>query len=255
MADVSGAFCEQCGNRLQVVGWALVGREADCDVYVSDGAAGVSRYHARIRTDTPHAVADLGSANGTYINGRRISGVAALSPGDVLTLGGKYQVDLSRFLKKPAAASTVYEDPPGAQAPPPPAAVSRPAPPPVVHRRPAEVQPGPQPVVHGPGPVIQARSALACPGCGSENVQTMNMYMQSKKKGGCGCIGCLLILIICILAPVLVLGTAFIAAFALAKFWPYVVGFLGFILFFQIIAAIANANRYICLRCGRRFRP
>jgi hypothetical protein len=49
----------------------------------------VSRTHARLEVDASGAlrVADLGSSNGTYVNGARIA-LVTLAPGDVLRLGG-----------------------------------------------------------------------------------------------------------------------------------------------------------------------
>jgi hypothetical protein len=64
----------------------VVGRALDCDVRFSN--AEVSRHHAlisRIRDDV--RVADLGSSNGTRINGDRIAEPAALLPGTLVTFG------------------------------------------------------------------------------------------------------------------------------------------------------------------------
>ena len=51
----------------------------------------VGRHHARIMWDTTqHAhftLADLGSRNGTYVNGRRVEEPVQLGAGDVLRLG------------------------------------------------------------------------------------------------------------------------------------------------------------------------
>jgi len=62
-----------------------IGRE-DADLVVADPA--VSRRHARLET-TPDglAVTDLGSSNGTKVNGVRITGTAPLRPGDVVIVG------------------------------------------------------------------------------------------------------------------------------------------------------------------------
>ena len=50
-------------------------------------ASGLSRSHAELTRQGPvYALHDLGSTNGTFVNGRRIEH-AALSPGDVLRLG------------------------------------------------------------------------------------------------------------------------------------------------------------------------
>jgi pSer/pThr/pTyr-binding forkhead associated (FHA) protein len=66
---------------------ATLGRSRDCDVVVDD--ANVSRRHAEIRPG-PHGwtVADLGSTNGTRVNGRAVTGGAhPIAPGDRLELG------------------------------------------------------------------------------------------------------------------------------------------------------------------------
>jgi Protein of unknown function (DUF3662)/FHA domain len=67
----------------------IVGRGADVDVVLDD--PGVSRRHAEIRvtTDGPRLVAhlrDLGSTNGTFIDGSRVTG-AALRDGNRITMG------------------------------------------------------------------------------------------------------------------------------------------------------------------------
>ena len=76
------------GKRFLVgAGGATLGRSRDCDVVVDD--ANVSRRHAEIRPG-PHGwtIADLGSTNGTRVNGRAVSGGAhPIEPGDRLELG------------------------------------------------------------------------------------------------------------------------------------------------------------------------
>jgi hypothetical protein len=67
----------------------VVGRGDDADVVIDD--PGVSRRHVEIRvtTDGPHLVAhlrDLGSTNGTFIDGSRVTG-AELREGNSITLG------------------------------------------------------------------------------------------------------------------------------------------------------------------------
>lgn len=48
----------------------------------------ISRRHAEIRAHHGrYRLHDLGSRNGTYVNGRRVSGVHALEPGDVIRVG------------------------------------------------------------------------------------------------------------------------------------------------------------------------
>jgi hypothetical protein len=67
----------------------VVGRGDDADVVIDD--PGVSRRHVEIRvtTDGPHLIAhlrDLGSTNGTFIDGSRVTG-AELREGNSITLG------------------------------------------------------------------------------------------------------------------------------------------------------------------------
>ena len=62
-----------------------IGRKDDCDIRIPLGE--VSRHHAQISVnDGVVAVKDLGSANGTYLNNRRIT-EEKLSPGDHVIIG------------------------------------------------------------------------------------------------------------------------------------------------------------------------
>lgn len=63
----------------------LVGRDATCDIIVADRQ--VSRYHARINLTFERIVLeDLGSKNGTHVNGQRIQDHVALQDGDVIQI-------------------------------------------------------------------------------------------------------------------------------------------------------------------------
>lgn len=63
----------------------ILGRRADSRLRIP--ASDVSRQHCRISiADETVAVKDLGSANGTFVNGKRVS-EAELSPGDRLAVG------------------------------------------------------------------------------------------------------------------------------------------------------------------------
>jgi pSer/pThr/pTyr-binding forkhead associated (FHA) protein len=62
-----------------------IGR-AECDVELND--PDVSRRHAVVRlVDGGLAVEDLGSTNGTFVNERRITGIAELAAGDRVRFG------------------------------------------------------------------------------------------------------------------------------------------------------------------------
>ncbi|MBP6629281.1 MAG: GGDEF domain-containing protein [Kofleriaceae bacterium] len=65
---------------------ALLGRGKRCDVKLDDD--GISRSHARIRHDGGALVVeDLGSRNGTQVNGARVDGPTPLRDGDKIQLG------------------------------------------------------------------------------------------------------------------------------------------------------------------------
>ena len=51
-------------------------------------ASGVSRLHAVVKRDAEHVmVMDLGSSNGTYLNGRRVTVPTRLGKGDSIQIG------------------------------------------------------------------------------------------------------------------------------------------------------------------------
>ena len=64
----------------------ILGRAPEAAVWID--APGVSRHHARISVDGPcAALEDLGSKNGTYLRGERVTGRASLTDGDQIRLG------------------------------------------------------------------------------------------------------------------------------------------------------------------------
>jgi len=63
-----------------------IGRDASNDISVND--AEVSRRHARLTFQGGKFVLeDLGSTNGTYVNGQRLTGPRVLKSGEVISLG------------------------------------------------------------------------------------------------------------------------------------------------------------------------
>lgn len=68
------------------VGLSTIGRDTTTGIVVEDDS--VSRRHASVDRDGRHVVLnDLGSTNGTWINGRRLYGKQELSPGDTVRVG------------------------------------------------------------------------------------------------------------------------------------------------------------------------
>jgi len=67
----------------------VVGRDDDCDAVVQD--ASVSGRHARIEYDgVAWAVTDLGSTNGTWLNGDRLAAPTRIEASDVVQFGRFY---------------------------------------------------------------------------------------------------------------------------------------------------------------------
>jgi len=64
----------------------LLGRGKDNDIMLADPAAG--RQHARIRETNGHfTLYDLGSSNGTFLNGKKLRAPQVLQNGDLISLG------------------------------------------------------------------------------------------------------------------------------------------------------------------------
>jgi pSer/pThr/pTyr-binding forkhead associated (FHA) protein len=73
----------------------LIGRGADCDLRLN--AVAISRHHClmRLRGDDV-VVLDLGSSNGTFVNGQRVRSQATLHDGDQLSVGAvDFQVEIA----------------------------------------------------------------------------------------------------------------------------------------------------------------
>ena len=64
----------------------VLGRLPECDVQLDSNM--VSRRHAKLcQQGESYLIEDLGSGNGTFVNGKRIEGQTALKHGDRLKLG------------------------------------------------------------------------------------------------------------------------------------------------------------------------
>jgi hypothetical protein len=82
----------------------VIGRYSECDLYIPDGR--LSREHVEIeRIGYNFIVADLGSSNGTTLNGTKLSGRVPLNNGDRLNLGGGVEITAEIAAEESAAAA------------------------------------------------------------------------------------------------------------------------------------------------------
>jgi hypothetical protein len=75
------------GHRVVVADQPVrIGRQSDCEIVLTD--PNVSRHHAEVKRDADQfVVADLGSTNGTKVNGQGVKKARPLSDGDEITVG------------------------------------------------------------------------------------------------------------------------------------------------------------------------
>jgi hypothetical protein len=173
-----------------------IGRDPSNDIAISD--VEVSRKHARL-TMQPNGfiLEDLGSTNGTYVNGQRLLGPHILRAGEVIQLGENVSLsfdalyDENATLVAPVNIPPAYNPPPQPYSAPPTSYV----PPPIAASMPqygAPIKAAPPPQTSAPVYSMPA----------GEN-QEENLPPQPAKKknssaifAGCGCLLLILIFIV-----------------------------------------------------------
>jgi predicted component of type VI protein secretion system len=154
----------------------FIGRDLSNDIVINDPE--ISRRHSRLFTQgNAFVLEDLGSTNGTFVNGQRLMGPNVLRPGDVITFGERMSLvfessdfDQDATVVNPASRPSygnqgpaqVYTPPPSSPPPytPPP---QQPAYPPPSNRSPQPVESYAQqvPTAYAPEmPVEQRRSPV-----------------------------------------------------------------------------------------------
>jgi len=165
------------GRELDIDAAAVVGRDpGSADLVLEDPEA--SRRHATLTPDTPGlTVEDLGSTNGTFVNGERIVGTRTLVPGDQVRIGntvlevqnlGTAETRVAGMPEELAGTPTLagvgggspeQPPPPGGEPPPPSEGAPGSEPPP----QPVPPQPPPPAATPPPGAPGQAPPAYAPP--------------------------------------------------------------------------------------------
>jgi pSer/pThr/pTyr-binding forkhead associated (FHA) protein len=100
-------FLDTGATRIRIGGGETIGRDPECTVVLNDEEA--SRRHAVMRLEGEvMLIEDLGSRNGTFVNGTRISEPTAISVGDRIKIGTcSFEVAESRQARQTANFETM----------------------------------------------------------------------------------------------------------------------------------------------------
>ena len=81
----------------------FIGRDMSNDIVINDSE--ISRRHARLFLQgTNYVLEDLGSTNGTFVNGQRLVAPFVLHPGETIMLGERISLTYEAFQKAPEPA-------------------------------------------------------------------------------------------------------------------------------------------------------
>jgi hypothetical protein len=141
----------------------MIGRDVNNDIVVAD--AEVSRQHARInRTPGGYVLEDLGSTNGSFVNGERLVAPRVLNPSDLVGLGENVTLTFEAVSAESAAT---------------------------VMAAPGQAAPSPPPQPFRPSPTPQAQAAAPPPMAMADEGEGRRRWILA----GCGC---LLLLVVCV---------------------------------------------------------
>jgi hypothetical protein len=159
-------------------GELYIGRDVGNDIVVNDSE--VSRKHARLVLQTGgYMLEDLGSTNGTFVNGQRLMGPHVLRPGELIMLGENISMAYELGYDVDATVVAVPAQPVYAPPPPPPAPRQTYVPPPV---QAAPQRPPAQPAYTGQVPQGPAETYF------EEQPETQRPNRRTLLLAGCGCL-------------------------------------------------------------------
>jgi pSer/pThr/pTyr-binding forkhead associated (FHA) protein len=88
-----------------------IGREPGNGIVINDPE--ISRKHSRMWLQgTTYSIEDLGSTNGTFVNGVRLSAPHSLRPGEVVALGEQISLVFEAVVSDPNATMRPHPSPP-----------------------------------------------------------------------------------------------------------------------------------------------
>jgi hypothetical protein len=160
------------------------GRDLNNEIVINDSE--ISRRHARLFLQgSSYVLEDLGSTNGTAVNGQRLFGPYILRPGEVITFGENSTAVFEAVMLGDATVVSAAAQRPAPPSPQPQAPIPAPQPLPVpqpIYAPPPQVQTPvyqqpPQPMYNQPPQVQQAAPYYNQP------YQVQPPYPQAAKKG------------------------------------------------------------------------
>jgi len=158
----------------------VIGRDTNEDIVIN--VAEISRRHTRLSLEAKgYIIEDLGSTNGTFVNGNRLTGPQLLRTGDTVNLGDAVTLifqttilDPDATIVSPVKLQTAVSPPPAPVSPPP-----------------APVSPPPAPVLATPTPA-KANKGLASTAQPVEEEKPSHPWLWAS----IGCLG----IIVCLVA-------------------------------------------------------
>jgi predicted component of type VI protein secretion system len=184
--------------------WLTLGRDPSNEIVIGDPQ--ISRQHARItRQGKLIVIEDLGSTNGTFVNGMRLTGPHVMANGDVIGLGDAvtltyYEVGIATEATETIVGRAAAAVTPPAATPVPPTyaprpAAHQPAPPPAYA---APIAPPPTYPVTPPPPYLAAPPfAVAAPPVKEEKKRRTGLAV------GCVIVAVLVVVVACVVVFVL----------------------------------------------------